>query len=303
VEITPVESDSPVDTHPVAPIAVEVIQSTHVNASPIITHLSSSAEEVGDAGEHDRVTIAVRFTDIDPYDAHQGVIDWGDGQTTRQAIAPGSGELHASHVYANAGIYNVSVTIIDEHEDEAVASTSAVISGAAVHDGVLQIIGTAGNDRVKLSPRRGGGLKVRANFLAQRSRTFDAAQITMIDIVLGDGDDKARLANRVDIAAVVDGGAGDDRLRAGRGGAVLLGGSGDDRLRGGSDRDLLIGGEGDDRLTSRRGAGTMIDDGPAINRAAVLSAISAWISSGDTDETAGAPINLVDLLQIASTDP
>jgi Ca2+-binding RTX toxin-like protein len=50
------------------------------------------------------------------------------------------------------------------------------------------------------------------------------------------------------IGSTLDGGAGDDILRAQAGDDVLLGGTGNDALLGGSGADLLLGGAGDDEL-------------------------------------------------------
>lgn len=55
------------------------------------------------------------------------------------------------------------------------------------------------------------------------------------------------------IGSTLDGGAGDDILRAQAGDDVLLGGTGNDVLLGGSGTDLLLGGAGDDKLVGDSG--------------------------------------------------
>ena len=56
---------------------------------------------------------------------------------------------------------------------------------------------------------------------------------------------------------ILEGGAGDDRLRGGKGDDTLEGGAGDDRLRGGKGDDTLEGGAGDDILKGGKGDDTL----------------------------------------------
>jgi Ca2+-binding RTX toxin-like protein len=57
---------------------------------------------------------------------------------------------------------------------------------------------------------------------------------------------------------VIDGGAGNDKLRGGRGADILLGAEGKDNLRGAGGRDLLIGGDGCDRIIGNSGEDLLI---------------------------------------------
>jgi Ca2+-binding RTX toxin-like protein len=78
-------------------------------------------------------------------------------------------------------------------------------------------------------------------------------------IVVGlSGDDDIEIAESLENAVELRGGAGDDRLKAGAGAALLLGGEGDDELGGGSGRNILIGGTGKDRLAGGPGDDLLI---------------------------------------------
>jgi Ca2+-binding RTX toxin-like protein len=72
------------------------------------------------------------------------------------------------------------------------------------------------------------------------------------------GNDDIEVAGSLRNVIELRGGAGDDRLKAGAGAALLLGGEGDDKLIGGSGRDVLIGGTGADRLVAGSGDDLLI---------------------------------------------
>ena len=72
------------------------------------------------------------------------------------------------------------------------------------------------------------------------------------------GDDDIEIAGSLGNEVEFRGGAGDDRLKAGAGAALLLGGEGDDQLIGGSGRDVLIGGTGADRVVGGPGDDLLI---------------------------------------------
>jgi hypothetical protein len=110
-------------------------------------------------------------------------------------------------------------------------------------DGTLAIVGTDQADVISVTARN-GTLTVRLG--AERS-TFAVDAVDEVLISSLGGDDRITLS-RLDIDAVVDGGAGDDRITGGRGNDVLAGGDGDDRISGGSGNDELFGDAGRDRL-------------------------------------------------------
>ncbi len=230
------------------------------NVAPGITGFQSTALSCGGHGGKE-VSVSATFTDAGLLDTHTATVDWGDGTVTSGVVveADGSGSVAAQHAYASGGIYTVTMTLEDDDLGTDAATATAVISGAGVHDGVLQIVGTHGRDHVTVNQQGNGLLKVHASFFdGKRSRTFDAAEIQAIQIVLCDGDDHATIAGNIDTPTTIDGGAGNDHLRGGRGDDLLLGGPGNDKLFGGRGHDLLFGGDGNDLLHGGGGRDTLL---------------------------------------------
>ncbi len=226
------------------------------NVVPVITSLVSSAPDIGDAGELGLVSITGTFNDIGTLDTHIATIDWGDGTTSEATITElnGSGSLSNSHEYTGGGIYEVKVRLSDDDTGTVIQSTMAMISGVGVKDGVLYIIGTHGDDHLLIN-LDSEGFKVHADFLPDSGhvRTVSADGIERIEVRLGDGNDHATIAGDINLPVLIDGGAGDDHLKAALGPAVLLGGLGNDVLIGSMANDTLDGGEGNDILLDRDG--------------------------------------------------
>ena len=84
--------------------------------------------------------------------------------------------------------------------------------------------------------------------------------ITDVNIATGDQADVIRIKAR--IRAVVDAGAGNDRVYGGPGDDELDGGPGDDRLIGGPGKDTFFGNEGNDTIRSRDGVSEQVSCGP-----------------------------------------
>jgi Ca2+-binding RTX toxin-like protein len=131
--------------------------------------------------------------------------------------------------------------------------------------GVLEIVGTPGSDRVHLSTHK-DQIRIQADFLAPAIQFIPLAGINSIHVLLGAGDDRATVDKNLTLPLVLEGWTGDDLLMAGGGAstvlgglgddvlmahfaaAVLVGGNGDDSLHGGKSRNVLIGGDGRDAL-------------------------------------------------------
>jgi large repetitive protein len=265
------------------------------NVPPVITALTSSAPGVGDAKENQLMTISGAFTDVGTLDTHTAVIDWGDGTTGPGTIVEsgGAGTFSGSHAYATGGIYAIHVTVTDDDTGSATAATTAVITGVGIHNGVLQVIGTHQADHVSINRQGNGTVKVHANFLSDRgkTRTLDFSSVQRIEVLLGDGNDKAQVAGNITQTLVLDGGAGNDMLKAGGGPAVLIGGAGNDKLIGSKVRDILIGGTGVDMLVGGPGDDALIGGrtlfDPNDNAltpdfdVALLALLSEWNSGRD----------------------
>jgi Ca2+-binding RTX toxin-like protein len=242
----------------------------------VITQLVSSAPEVGDAEPGDTVTVSGIFTDPGTLDTHSALIDWGDGTVTAAMINETSQSLSGTHVYGTGGIFEIVVKLSDDDQGTAEQNTAALVTGARVKDGELQIVGTQGDDDLNINeaarnffrshrfgPRRDRGgvdqresvLSVHADFLSDHRNfvTFNASDVESIKILLGDGNDHAHIAGNIALPVFIDGGAENDHLTAGRGLTTLFGGDGNDKLTGGKGDDLLKGGTGNDILNGGPG--------------------------------------------------
>jgi Ca2+-binding RTX toxin-like protein len=222
------------------------------NVAPTITSLEIAPQL---AAEGEPVTLSCAFTDPGTLDESSATIDWGDGTIDEITDMQASDSMVVEHAYTVGGIFEIKVTVTDDDGGTYSDSVMSMVTGAGVLDGVLYIAGTADKDYVHVNKAGKNKIKVYANFLTDRChhRTFDAAEIEEIRIVLGEGNDRAYIAWNIDLPVFMDGGPGDDYLKAGRGDAVLLGGVGNDKLIGGRGDDVLRGGQGNDYLSGDRG--------------------------------------------------
>ena len=256
------------------------------NVPPVITSLTNSSLDCGVKAEGQQITLAAHFTDANVLDMHSAVINWGDGTTTSvgaitELPGSGSGNVAGSHVYDTGGIYTITVTVSDNHATSDTETTTAIITGAGVHNGVLQIIGTKRDDHVTVNQQGNGLFKVHANFFATNFRTYSSSGITQILVLLCDGDDQATIAGNITTSVILDGGAGNDKLNGGGGPNILLGGSGNDEVLGGKGRDVLIGGLGKDRLVGNDGDDLLIGGWTTLdsNYAALNGVMAQWAAN------------------------
>jgi hypothetical protein len=201
------------------------------------------------------------FSDLGLVDAHDVSIDWGDGTTTVASVTQGAGEgsFFGRHTYTQGGVFKVTVTVSDS-EDEGTAATLAYVTGVAVHDGLLHIVGTGGGDSVTVTRNASDPdmIDVNASFLAGGARTFALAGLTGAVVFAGDGDDDVTVDDDIVLPFLLVGGGGDDDLAGGAGDDVLIGGANDDDLAGGGGDDLLIGGANDDDLAGGEGNDALV---------------------------------------------
>jgi len=245
-------------------------------APEIITFSTNSGGCGGDTNQRE-VSIFAEFTDAGTLDSHIATIDWGDGTITTGQITEtgGVGAVSASHTYVDGGIYEIKLTVTDDDTGSDTKNATKAIGGVRVVDGVLQIIGTCGDDHItiqKICAGKKAQLKVHASFIPSHGhkcqchcykpgrgyKTFDAADITSIVVLALDGNDKVTIAGNVRITSLIDGGAGNDKLKGGSGADVILGAEGNDTIIGGGGRDLLIGGDGCDRIIGDSGDDILI---------------------------------------------
>jgi Ca2+-binding RTX toxin-like protein len=154
------------------------------------------------------------------------------------------------HTYVHGGIYEITLNLSDDDIGTTTDTANVMVTGAGLVDGVLYVAGTSGDDWVQIGQTCNGKVKVYASFLPDRChvRTFNAKEIERIEIYLGDGNDHAHIATNIALPVLIDGGAGNDCLNAGRGPTIMIGGEGNDHLVGGRGNDTIFGGEGKDRI-------------------------------------------------------
>ena len=219
------------------------------NVDPVITDFSSGATFDNKHEEGEEVTFTASFTDVGTLDSHTATINWDDGTDDTEidlGVSGGAGSFSVTHAFPAGGVFTVTLTLTDDDTGTDVEMTTAVIIGAGVNDGVLQIVGSDDANHVTVNQQGNGLFKVHADFFPEGNhRTFDAALIDYIQIWMCNGDDHATIAGGIDTPATMYGGGGDDHLLGGGGRTIMIGGPGADRLVGGPGDDILIGGTTD----------------------------------------------------------
>ncbi|MFT6949611.1 MAG: 6-phosphogluconolactonase (cycloisomerase 2 family) [Paraglaciecola sp.] len=236
------------------------------------------------------------FSDMGVADTHEALINWGDGTTTIASLTQGSGEgsFFGRHTYTDAGVFKVSVTVADSDADAEVVETIAYVSGAAVHDDVLHIVGTEGADNITITRNSSDPdlIDVSAVFLTGGKQTFDTRVITQAVVFSGNGADAVTIADDVLLPFMVNGGNGNDRLIGGGGNDVLIGGQGEDTLIGGSGRDLLLGGRGADLLDGGLGNDVLVgsSSNDSLNGGGGDNDVAFYTGNSSDYDVTGSPV-------------
>ena len=175
------------------------------------------------------------------------VVNWGDGNSQTFSYAAGTTAFSETHTYAGGGYFVIEAALQFQDQELSTASVTAAVTGVALRDGQLQIVGTTGRDDV-LVGRLFNQLFVTSNLISSWLHTllFDYDDVSDIEMSLGAGADDAVVTSNITRNALIRGGAGADRLKGGSGNDILLGDAGNDLLVGGMGRDILIGGVGSD---------------------------------------------------------
>jgi uncharacterized protein (TIGR03118 family) len=149
---------------------------------------------------------------------------------------------------------------------------------ASLHDGVLTVLGSRGNDNIVVFPRH-DKIEVLAGF--QTIGSFDVNSINTIEIFGVEGNDSISVSPGIHVTTLADGGIGNDLAFGGGGASILLGGPGNDTLTGGRGRNLLIGGTGRDMLVGLGNDDILIGGTTAhdTNPTALLQILAEWNSA------------------------
>jgi hypothetical protein len=268
--------------------------SDHVvsNVDPSITASSNSAEACGGTGGGAPVEVAADFSDPGFDSAAAGTledfddssIDWGDGtvdagsvdETAGSAGTPTTGTVSGSHTYAGGGIYTIVITVQDDDGGTDTTSLTAMVSGVGLTpDALLGVVGTEFKDVVNIQ-RKGSAIEVQSPFLGPGKVSFPVADVDALHVVTCGGDDQIHVNSDVLAPATLDGGPGDDHIRAGGGPTTLLGGDGADHLFGGPADDQVEGGPGDDELNGGKGTNGL-DGGPDLDRCNAAQGVNVLV--------------------------
>lgn len=147
-------------------------------------------------------------------------------------------------------------------------------------DGEGEVLGTLGDTIEQVSKDVIAGTSGDDTITITGDTIADAAGLTLNDAAAPVG------PFVIDIAALIDGGAGNDTIRAGDLGNDVLGGAGNDTLIGGRLDDWLFGGTGSDRLFAGE-ANASFADGDAAGTAAAIAVDGGngnLLDGGDGDD-------------------
>jgi Ca2+-binding RTX toxin-like protein len=249
-------------------IDVTILDAQSGNVAPAIVGLDGLGF-VNAVLPGETVSLAGDFDDADEADVHQITIDWGDGNTdilTGSQVNQVSDSFGANHVYAEPGLYNVTVTVSDSVDSDTDEARAAIVGITMSGDDIVQIVGGSGEDRVAVKQAKHGRLYAAARFdgFGKLYRSFKVKEVAGLSIVTGPGRDHVRVQSNVKIDAVIRSGAGADVVEGGAGNTRVFAGAGDDVVvtRGGNDK--IFGGRGDDILSA--GAGDdVVKGGPGFN--------------------------------------
>jgi len=262
------------------------------NRAPELSDIVNPGATIGQLVAGQTGTLTATVKDAGLLDLVTATINWGDGTNSTVTVSGDAlqgSQITANHVYLGGGIFTATVTLTDQDTGSVTQSFDVLVTGAGLVNRTLYAVGTDSDDVISIG-RQSKNTVVNANFLATGgaitgSRMFPTSGIDRVVVVAAGGKDTVTITSAVTQAAIVLGGAGDDRLTAGGGNAVLVGGTGDDTLIGGSKRNILIGGDGADALTGQKvddlliGGSTTYDS----NITALLSLMTEWTR---TDQSA-----------------
>ncbi len=258
-------------------------------------------------GDGDYDTESITPSELPVEEAYTISIDWGDGTTpitgdadtdfidgTTEIDDAVQGSFIGNHTYAEFGIYTVTVSVTSDTGADASETTDTetfqvYVAGVGEKDGNLLVVGTDGEDVVKVYRSHfGGSYKVLSKLAGGEwnLQSLASGSVNEIEIALGDGNDLAFVSSSVHLDATLDGGDGDDLLAGGGGNDILLGGDGFDLLYGAGGRDLMIGGSDGDIVFGDGGEDILISGTTAYDthRTALDAIMAEWTSSRSYSE-------------------
>ena len=250
---------------------------------PVVNSPSVVAAVSGPASVNTGVSanFSSSFSDVDAADTFTVAWNFGDGNTLAP-VATSQGAVTASHAYAVAGTYTVTVTVADS-AGHVVSNTGTIVVNTVppvlpytIVGGQLSLTTGSGNDTIELV-RSGVNRILTVNGTPYTITT----PITSAIINGGGGNDFIRVSSQLTIPVTLIGGSGHDTLRGGSGNDVIVGDDGNDILIGRDGQDLMIGGTGADFLIGREDSDILISGTTSLssNLAALGAIMAEWTSS------------------------
>ena len=236
------------------------------NAAPEIIEVSTDATLAAKGQLGDVVTLSGRFTDPGIPDTHTAEVNWGDGGPIESVLVNlnGPGTFGATHRYAQGGVFAVTVRLVDDDNAEDTATTTAVVTGVGLNDGVLQVVGTNKRDAVTITPFGGGsGIRVKIASAGRHTQAyhFASSAVQSILVILCDGHDSVTIADPISQPATIKAGNDNDVIRTGRGADQIDAGPGNDRIWSHGGADSIDAGVGNDQIWSHNGNDTVVGGG------------------------------------------
>lgn len=125
---------------------------------------------------------------------------------------------------------------------------------ALVASGTLHVHGTAVADKIAVT-KIGTNLQVNVNGIVN---TFPAAGIARITVAGFAGNDRIVISEDITLPTLIDGGAGNDKLKGGGGNDQISGRGGNDQIFGRVGKDVLFGGAGADQIDGGSGSDVLL---------------------------------------------
>ena len=167
---------------------------------PEITVLTSNAT-MADRSTDGVVTVVGEFTYSGSTDGFDALLDWGDGSAavlvSPTGQADGSWSFTESYNYTGGGIFTVTLTLTGDHGSTS-ETTSAVVIGVGIHDGVLQIVGSDAADILILESLGVAQLRLQRRIDQHVTiENFDLALVERIFVDAGTGNDFVQVSRGV----------------------------------------------------------------------------------------------------------